>query len=415
MAMPTPGMFHRPPERRSANGMSRVTPVDYLLIAPLDGTVGTAPLDRSSADSLPILGTGSLAMRSRVDYAARELVQGWSRLDVKVLGPAHDPARDYSVTAAWLVSVAARQLVAALVSGSPHAAEHATVEQTEAALTLSALDFVRRHPRLAGVTPMWVSRSVLLAAGQPVPDGWLDASAEEVSIAQSDGAHSGPTARAFVGWGNNAVVGWTASSELAESQFALGLVDAQYLWLDLEALSTTSSRVVHDVADAENLSRSNGVTGLNGKLRTIEDLSNALAIHNLEYDDLLMHIQGARRGVGVALLRAWNYDDAAARISRRLADTARILEQNKARQDRRYQGLVEAILFGIALAAVLELVLVAISASIDVHESGLHTGQSPFGIMRWLQNTNPDYLVLGTVVGIVLLIAVVGVARFRRR
>ena len=258
---------------------------------------------------------------------------------------------------------------------------------------------------------IWVSRTALLPARATVQRGWLDNSSHEVDVVDTNGTESDAETKVHVGWGNNAIVGFDSASAISTDPVVLGMLDAQYLWLDLESLSTTSSEVVHDVAEAEKSSRSGG---LNAKLRIIESLSNALAIHNLEYDDLLMHIQGARRAVGVALLTSWNYDDVAGRISRRLEDTARILEQNKARQDRRYQGLVEAILFGLALAAVLELVLVAITAAIDLHDSGLHR-DSPFGIFRWLQETNPDVLIVGTLVGIVITIVIVGVARLSRR
>ncbi len=369
----------------------------YFLVAPLDGFVSTgmpgvrrdAPAPRSS-----------LAMRSRVDYQTDELGQTWSTISA-----ADIPAREnLRVEGAWLVSIRQRSFLALTVESTGTIS--GSLSEVEEALSDLALDFAASHSGISAA-PLWVSRTLLLPSTSTVPIGWIDGEATTIALDRSDD----DSVELRLGWGNNAIVGWDEAVRVEESQLLLGILDAQYLWVDIEALSSKSSTSIHEIVDGDG--RDSG--SLRRKLLLMEELSTSLALHNLAYDDLLMHVQGAQRATAVALLKAWNYDDITARVARRIEDTTRVLEQKTSRRERGYQSLVEAILFGLALAAFLELVIVTISTAYEAHSTGIEHDNSPFGIFPWFQATDPDYVIGGTIVVILAIAALVAFVRLRRR
>ena len=368
----------------------------YFLVAPLDGYVSIDGGPRA----VQATSRNALTMRSRVEYETEELRQSWSALEV---APAAAKAA-LRVDAAWLVSIHERSFIA--VRAESTAALKGSHSEVEEALSDLVLDFATAHPSVTA-TPLWVSRTLLLPASGKVPAGWIDGDATTVKL---DGSGNTMT-ELRLGWGNNAIVGWDDAVATDESQLVLGILDAQYLWVDIEALSAKSSTSIHEIVDGGGRE----VGSLRRKLLLMEELSTSLALHNLAYDDLLMHVQGAQRATAVALLKAWSYHDVTTRVARRIEDTTRVLEQKTSRRERGYQSLVEAILFGLALAAFLELVIVTISTAYEAHSTGIEHDSSPFGIFPWFQATDPDYVIGGTIVLILAVAAIVAFVRLRRR
>ena len=365
----------------------------YFLVAPLAGLTRAETAPRNPANE-----RSGLALRSRVDYQTQELRQTWRPITV----PAENDSVEPAIEQAWLVSVGNRSFLALIVLASaPISGSNSAVESV---LSDLAFAFAAKTHEISS-TPLWVSRTLLLPPGGSVPPGWIDGDATTVSLDRPDGTG----AQLHLGWGNNAIIGWDESVRPEQSQLLLGILDAQYLWVDIEALSTQSSDSVHEIVE------SGQSRGLRRNLLLMEQLSTSLALHNLAYDDLLMHVQGVQRTAAVALLKAWNYSDVTERVARRIEDTTRVLEQKTARRDRVYQGVVEAVLFGLALTAVLDLVVAVISTSLASYSSGIEHPGSPVGILPWFAATDPDYLIIATILGIVVLAATVGLVRLRRR
>jgi hypothetical protein len=366
-----------------------------FLVAPLDGFVATGHDARDVADASRL----ALTMRSRVDYHTAELRQSWTAIDVPTAS-----AAPLLIERAWLVSIRQRSFLAVTVESSGKLS--GSLSETEEALSDLVLDFATAHPTVTA-NPLWVSRTLLLPASGKIPAGWIDGDATTVTLDRSDS----DSVELRLGWGNNAIVGWNEDVRPEESHLLLGILDAQYLWVDIEDLSARSSTSIHEIV--ETAGRKSG--SLRRKLLLMEELSTALALHHLAHDELVMRVQGAQRATAVALLKAWNYTDITARITRRIEDTTRVLEQKTSRRERGYQSLVEAILFGLALAAFLELVIVAISTAFEVHASGVEFENSPIGIFPWLQTTDPDYVMGATIIVILVIALLVGVVRLRRR
>ena len=369
----------------------------YFLVAPLSGFVptGKPPVHRDAQAPRP-----SLAMRSRVDYQTDELGQTWSTISA-----ADVPSREnLIVEGAWLVAIRQRSFLALTVESTGKVS--GSLSDIEEALSDMALDFATSHPGISA-SPLWVSRTLLLPSKGKVPVGWIDGDATMVALDRADD----DSVELRLGWGNNVILGWDEAVRPEESQLLLGVLDAQYLWVDIEALSAKSSTSIHEIVDGDG--REAG--SLRRKLLLMEELSTSLALHNLAYDDLLMHVQGAQRATAVALLKAWSYHDVTVRVARRIEDTTRVLEQKTSRRERGYQSLVEAILFGLALAAFLELVIVTISTAYEAHSTGIEYDNSPFGIFPWFQATDPDYVIGATIVVILVIAALVAFVRLRRR
>lgn len=374
--------------------------MEFLLIA---------PLDRAIPDESENAGTrlsGSI-LRSRGSFEARELKQRQRPIEVS-LPPDSAMSESVEVIQCHLVSIGSKSLLVLTVKLSESSAP-TDVEAIEILLSDTVSELTANSSAFQGATPLWVSRTIVLRDDEEVPKGWLGAS-KSIELGNAGNAVNAGQ-RVSVGWGNNAIEGWTEGPFPVQSPLVDGLVDAQYLWADIDELASNSSDVVHDVLDSDQSARSQFLADL----RIMERLTSNLANHNLAYDDLLLHIQGHRRSVATSALKVWGYRDIHSRISRRLDETTRLIEQRKARQDRRYQGVVESILFGLALVALIGLVFDAIVAAHEEHAGGIHRDASPIGILQWVIETDPDWLLIGVGLLIVAAVGILVAVRARRK
>lgn len=369
--------------------------MEFLLIA---------PLDRAISDENESVGTrrSGAILRSRGSFETRELAQRRRSIRLK-FPPESEISKLVDVVEGQLVSLGSRTLVVLTVT-LLDSASSTDLEAIETLLSDAVSELAAAQADIKGAALLWVSRTLIVREGDTIPAGWLGAS-RRVDLGLGENGNPNVS----VGWGNNAIEGWTGDHFPLESPVVDGLLDAQYLWADIDELASSSSDVVHDVLDSDQSARSQFLADL----RIMERLTSNLANHNLAYDDLLLHIQGHRRSVATAALEVWGYRDIHSRISRRLDETTRLIEQRKARQDRRYQGVVESILFGLALVALIGLVFDAIVAAHEEHAGGIHRDASPIGILQWVIGTDPDWLLIG--VGILIAAAVSVLLTFRSR
>lgn len=243
----------------------------------------------------------------------------------------------------------------------------------------------------------WVGRYAL---SEP-PAGWLGAETVRRPL-------NGSSETAVIGgWGNGAVTGWSLLDDGARGEVVRGLVDAQYLWHQVDELSRRSLDIVRGFRTPHARVRARDLRRVQ---RAVEAEWTALAQHHAAADDLFLNVQGVRRTTALAILEAWQYEDVMARVGRRIADAHDVVSRKRERFERRYQSTVEAVLFVLGLLTFVEIVLAAISTAYSgpvdtVPGAGV-------GLFAWLRSTSSDTLVLGTA-GLVLVAALLVVARRR--
>lgn len=380
----------------------------YFLVAPVEGAGTTPPpppVTASDGSRSRILGTG-VAVRSRLDHRQSELHQEWRGVSPERLARAA-PA-GFRIEAAWLVASRSESVLAALVDHTDAANAPLDVLTIEAALSDVAAAILRSSDAPADAQLLWVNRTVLLPNDAAVPAQWNDASIVTAELVASS---TEPPILADFGWGNNAVRGWPPGDDAMAQQILMGLVDAQTVWREIEALSAESARIVHNVVDRDSVARRRGYQST---LDDLQKLSAGMAAHHLAYDDVLLSIQGARRAAARASLSAWNYDEVAERVGRRISDIAAVIRQRKDALDRTYQGLVGAIGVVLSLVVFIDLLLSFISTSFSGVDAVPGTG-SPLGVLSWFRSVETDWLFAATAGVILLVIGLLALSRRARR
>ena len=122
----------------------------------------------------------------------------------------------------------------------------------------------------------------------------------------------------------------------------------------------------------------------------------------MDYDDLLMNIQGARHDISRTCLNAWGYTELFDRIAPRLPLISQAAEREFARSSRRYQRVVQLALTSVALLAAIDFVVGLYEMSIE------GTGTIPSIASRALaalSESNADVLLLlGLLAGIIVAV-----------
>ena len=379
-----------------------------LLVAPLgaEGQLGEKNLDdlhRSVTDQVLDDDFERGGMVSREKYQPEELDQAWQlqNIDVAESGP-------LAGIELWLTSCHDQVLfvIRAQIEVGQYAAGTGVVALEEV-LTKTVFQLAADHLQLAQVKPLWVSRTLVTARGESVPTGWIDGNVEKFAI---DGLMNGsPRAQIFMGWGNNHILELAnADSELDE--VLKGLVDAQVIWADVNGLAKSSAEVVHSVI-VDQSGRPARV--LSEYLLSLSVLSLRSAQHHLLYDDLLLNIQGPRRHTAQTQLNSWRYSTVVDRVDSRIAHITHIAEQKSAQAEGKYQKIVEGVLFGLALAAFVGVVLQLIStAYIGVNDRSPGDGSS-IGFLAAMRLYDSDLIILVAAIATIAVVAILYSVRRR--
>lgn len=215
---------------------------------------------------------------------------------------------------------------------------------------------------------LWVGRYGLVDALESLPDSWFSSGLQRIDLTDTAGATGRPQSDVRVSWGNGAVIGWDSLTPDTQGEVVEGLVDAQHLWASLDSLGTESSEVARSLVRLPESGRSK--RKVVHVRRRISSISSAALFHNLAFDETLLTIQGHRREIVDAALKAWGYAATSARIFGRidqLEDMASGLHQ---RLENRYQSVVEIVLLGLGLLTLLDFVLSLISTAFSGSVSG---------------------------------------------
>lgn len=238
-----------------------------------------------------------------------------------------------------------------------------------------------------GKYPLWVSRTVVGDG----PPGWLDHSA--VEFREGDATFS-------LGWGNNAVSVRLMQDSDAWENAVRGLVDAQALYCHLDATSTETGQALLKLSSAGEDN-----DAADTAILTAARMSRQLIVFDLAADEVLTHLQGLRRLCAESHLRVWKADALRERTRRRVEDLQQLAEEAVRARASRYQRVVEAILFALALTSVLQTALAVIQTAFS---GGVSTipGEDR-GVLQWIRTSNLDLLLGMTSILLVITAAFV--------
>lgn len=371
----------------------------YLVVAPCVGVDANwsreLAVTSAGGDSGPIL-TSRDEFMSDLLAAVDEVT-----LPDRVVCHPGDESSDIrgALSRARLVTIAGIRIFSAelVVSG----ADGLGLTELEAAITNLVEVYIDGSPDCP-CPPMWVNRTLVTASAQ-APEGWLAHSARQVFGRTGEGGDAHPSLS--LGWGNNALVGYTDdSADLSGLRY--GILIGQALWVQLSAVDTVSGELISDLAGSRvSLRRGDGIS------RDLE-VSSQLALHGLCRDELATTIQGVPARVAQEMLEAWEYPAYRSRLADRSAEISRILDLRAQLRSRGYQHTVELVLFGIGLLTILSTVL-------DVVQTGFSGGVEGFPgedgdslVMEVSRGVNLDAALSLTVgVMVILLLAVIHLRR----
>lgn len=312
----------------------------FLLLAPTDEPVA----GEAEAELVSISEPAEPRLRSRAEFDAIELLQRW--LD-QPTGP--DLVADADVVRAAVCWTRTFSVLALEVDVEDVEDERA------AALEARLTDIATAYATSQGIDRLaWVGRVAMVDDPGALPQDWLGDDVVTVALGEEDSP-----AELRVSWGNSVAVGVSTVSETRWRHTVRGLVDAQSLWRELSYIAERSAEATRRTL----VTQGQGREGIRAFLARIEDLSSQAALHNLAYDELLTAVQGARRRAALAALQTWQYAAVLGRVGHRLSDLEAIALKKSASLNARYQRTVEAILFALGTATLLELALSLVSTA----------------------------------------------------
>lgn len=362
----------------------------FLLVAPVLG-LPQASQPAPAPDHDPI------RMRSTDSSRLLDLEQAWTPLPIDSL-PGRGNGSSAAIVDAQLVSAPLGRALVGLVdvAGSDQRSKAELDELlTDAASAVletarSAIGATGGMGRLA-----WVQRT-LITTDAALARRWT-ARAGTVHDVRLDGYDDALDADALVlGWGDNALIG-SMPSLRSEDVLLAGLVDAQLLWtsaVELEQATSTATRPLLAGDPGRH-----GRKAFSAAQSVLEEVAkDALRLH-LAVDDWRSNAQGLRRRVAEGLLESWEFDRLVARLDMRSDMVATLMANRKARLDRRYQTVIQAVLAIVGAVALLDLALSLVATALT-NVDGL-VGEWEFGLLSLVRLAGADAVVT---VGLALFI-----------
>lgn len=356
----------------------------FLLIAPLSAQPRpSAPLAADQAIPAP-----GITMRSRDSFSADDLEQTvetivdlWtdSTADISTEG-----SSSVVLSGAVLVSVGGQAFIATSASfDSPHAA----AGTVECALTTAVERLVAE--RFPGISVKWVNRTLITKTTDELDD-WLlrDADSQRIEI----GSRSVSQVLTLA-WGSNLLEAVNGLDASAERQLIAGLIDAQFIWVQLDSIAVSSELMIKAYSGGHQ-------EMLRGarSFEKVRHLSEQMALHHLFYDKVLLNLQGVRGNVARAALKSWRYPDLSERILHRVREVDHLVQQEGENSRRQYQELVENVLLALGVISLVQLVIsFAQTAYINGVIKGTGDG-ADFSVLRFLRNADLDRVLMTSVV-----------------
>lgn len=247
-----------------------------------------------------------------------------------------------------------------------------------------------------GARVHWVNRTLVTADAQDADD-WMfcDTDSQRVDI----GSKSVPRVLTL-GWGNNVLETPGAIDEALESQLLAGLVDAQFIWVQLDDIAVSSGNFIKAYSGGHR-------EVLQGRqsAEMAGALSRQMARHHLFYDKVLLHLQGVRGSIARGALHAWRYPDTSRRILHRVREIDHLVQQESENGRRRYQELVENVLLALGVISLVQLVIALVQIA---YTDGVVTdgqGGARFGLLRLLKAANTDGVIVASMLVATMLFA----------
>lgn len=355
----------------------------YILVAPIIGrAVEESRTDRGLQ--------GVQTMSTRLDYDAGDLTQEvWGRV------PAHSDA-DVTVGELEIRTVGGRAFgvgVATVRDGA--ASDTPTLERHLTEVMTAAL----ARSGFGGGAP-WVSRTwVTTRDGFRADDAWLSRGSrvDTFDLVTSDDH----TIEVHAGWGNCVLVSDHPIPAVDTREITSGMIDAQLIWGQMLDLADASAAAVRRQPESAR--------------EAVDDarrMSRRLAEDNLYYDEVLLRLQGNRVDMCAGLLTAWRYADALERLTRRVDEINSLAVYAMDTRMRKYQNLVEGILFVIGVSGVVQLVLAFVQTAYSGGTAAVPGETDHFSLLRWLRHTDIEVTIwIPTVLSVVLVAYILIVKR----
>lgn len=305
---------------------------------------------------------------------------------------------DLDCTDIALVDVAGIRFLTAVLHLVPDPAEatQSTIMERRLAIETYCREVVADLVVRLGLESMsipWVNRTLVVDDFTEDNAVWL--SPRPVPVSPT--GVSGDRPQMKVSWGNNLVLASAFDDPDARQMLRVGMIDAQAVWLDLEAIGTDAETLVH-----KQLTDPGGVPL--GAGRT-ESLLMSVARHNLLYDEVLIHSSSARSAVAKALLVSWGYENLRDRIDQRVRDSDAIDQRRRMRRAARHESRVSKVLLMLSLLSGAQLVLAVVGLAYSGGTAS-YPGVSRWSIFHWARAVGAD-------VWLVLTVALAGLGYWR--
>lgn len=354
----------------------------FLFVAPVLGLPRVSPPATVRAND-------PIRMRSTDSSRLLDLEQAWVRLPIDGLaGPAEGASR--AIVDARLVTAPLGRAIIGLVDVAD--GDRRSKGDLDELIADAASAVLERARPSIGATGLlgrlqWVQRT-LITADAALARRWTSR-AGTVRDVRLDGYDRALGLEALVlGWGDNALIGSMPSLDGQEVLLA-GLVDAQLLWSSAVELEQATSAATRPLLAGDP--GRHGRRAFSAAQSVLEGVAkDGLQLH-LAVDDWRSNAQGLRRRVAEGLLESWEFDRLVARLDMRSDMVATLMANRKARLDRRYQTVIQAVLAIVGAVALLDLALSLVATALT-NVDGL-VGEWEFGLLSLVRLVGADAVV----------------------
>lgn len=360
-----------------------------------------APVDRARLAPTPLTAAAAVKFESRFSASPEILRQTLTKIPPPVLTggpPGHPPF--WTVTQAWISQVQSSAYGIFEVVGRTRGMGTSDLES-------SLSDVARRAASMLfgpDTSVPWVGRLVLGPAN-PTPD-WILGSSREAPLGAPRRGSRSRRPRLIASWGNGRIGDWTRLTDEDQTATVMGLVDAQFIWRQMDQVSASCSEGLKQLTERGAHNRIPRAILRRNQVR-VEEITDVLARHHLASDDIVLNIQGVRSIVASTLLDAWGYEDAEKRVTRQLAEMSAAVEIQAQRVTRRSQGVIEYVLAVLGAFTLIDLCISLVGLAFDKVEST----PSGVGLLRWVVDTGGEGILVASIVAFFLVSIAFGVVR----
>lgn len=303
---------------------------------------------------------GNNALISRETSAAKYLRQSWDQLSYKFPDPPSDEDKYIAIESVSTCQIEIQKFIVIEVVVPPEIESIFNIPELEEALSNCASEFAANNEEKVGGTHLhWTGRYLLAEEGEEELKGWgpltSDVRPVEFPIRNFE-------LDLRLGWGNGSIRPWSFLEDSEKWQIVMGLVDAQYIWVNAHAVSSQIRDFNYRITkEFENPERSKDRSLGNEISAARRDLMR----HKSLYDDIIENIQGLRRASGQSLLAGWGYDRYIYRLDERLSENSKLKSEIDSNVNQKYMRATEFLLGGLSALSIFDIGLNVVSATMS--------------------------------------------------